>query len=184
MTGNNPIKIVLSGTAGSGKSFVGNMLSEKLDIPFLSMGNFSREYAETHYQMDIVSFQKLCNEKPGIDKLLEDAFVSRCNAVTSAVIDYRLGFHFIPDAFPVLLTVSDKEAIRRVSAGNRTNEDAKTIPERNRQMRERFLKTYMLDFTNPGNYRLVIATDNKAPQAICELILLQFSISVQKPHSG
>jgi cytidylate kinase len=171
MTGSNTLKIVLSGTAGSGKSRTGMMLAEKLKFPFLSMGNFSRSYAETNYGMDIVSFQQLCSTDPGIDDALEKAFIQMCNNEQQAVIDYRLGFYFIPGAFSVLLTVTDHEAIRRVKAGNRLNEDAHTIPERNRKMRERFLKTYGLDFTAPENYTLVVSTDNKSPESICDLIL-------------
>lgn len=170
MTGNNNLKIVLSGTAGSGKSRIGTMLAEKTNVPFLSMGNFSRNYAEKEFGMDILSFQELCNADPSIDVKLEDAFIADCNSIPQAIIDYRLGFHFIPGAFAVLLTVSDEEAIRRVQAGNRVNEDALTIPERNRIMRERFLKNYQLDFTDPENYDLVIATDGKTPDAICNII--------------
>lgn len=169
----NKTKIVLSGAAGSGKSTVGKLLSRTLNWPFLSMGDFSRRFAKENYQLDINAFQDLCKTDPGIDQLLEDSFIHECNAAPCAVIDYRLGFHFVPDALHVFLAVSDKEAIRRVQAAGRVNEDALLIPERNRKMRERFIEYYELDFMEMSNYHLVIATDGKPPEEICRLIQLE-----------
>lgn len=164
------MKIVLSGAAGSGKSTVGKLLSQQLDWPFLSMGDFSRQFAEERYQLDINAFQDLCRTDPGIDKLLEESFIAKCKAIHNAVIDYRLGFHFIPDALHIFLTVSDSEAIRRVKAAGRKNEDALQVPERNRQMRERFVLQYGLDFLDFSNYDLVINTNGKSPEDICQSI--------------
>ncbi|MCU0433539.1 MAG: cytidylate kinase family protein [Bacteroidia bacterium] len=165
-------KIVLSGTAGSGKSTIGKLLSNKLGWPLLSMGDYTRQFAEEKYQLDINAFQELCIANPEIDKQLKESFISKCNELVNAVIDYRLGFHFIPDAFHVFLTVSDSEAIRRVKDAQRKNEDALQIPKRNIQMRERFIKQYNLDFFDLLNYDLVINTDEKRPEDICKLICI------------
>jgi radical S-adenosyl methionine domain-containing protein 2 len=164
-------KVVLSGTAGSGKSTVGKLISETLGWPLFSMGDFARQFAEEKYNLGINEFQLLCNADPEIDKQMEDAFIATCNASSKAVIDYRLGFHFIPDALHVFLTVSDSEAIRRVQAAGRKNEDALLIPQRNQQMRNRFIQQYGLDFLDRQNYDLVISTDEKSPTTVYELVI-------------
>lgn len=164
-------KITLSGLAGSGKSTVGKLLAEKLNCPFLSMGNFSREYALRHYNAGINEFQLICKQQPEIDFELDKAFIERCKKSESAVIDYRLGFHFIPDAFSVFLSVSDEVASKRITLSGRENESPETIRERNRAMRERFLETYKVDFTDLRHYQLVIDTDNLLPDQIANQVI-------------
>jgi adenylate kinase len=42
------MKIILIGIQGSGKSTQGNLLSEKLSLPYLSTGHIFRELAKEH----------------------------------------------------------------------------------------------------------------------------------------
>ena len=49
-------KITLSGFAGTGKSTVGKMIQEKLNFEFISIGNYTRNYAKETYGMTINEF--------------------------------------------------------------------------------------------------------------------------------
>jgi len=45
-------RITLSGFAGTGKSTVGKILANELEFEFISVGDFSREFAEKEYDDD------------------------------------------------------------------------------------------------------------------------------------
>jgi len=174
-------RISLSGLAGSGKSTVGKQLAQILNYEFISVGNFSREFAKEKYGMNINQFQKYCEENPQIDREIDTHFAKHCSQNDNLIIDYRLAYYFIPDAFHVFLKVSEEVACLRLKASN----DAQRVHEfgnqmlnlyqmmkqRNEDMRNRFLKTYQTDFTDVSHYDLVIDTDNLQPNQICNLIL-------------
>lgn len=166
-------KITLSGFAGTGKSTVGKLLANALDFEFISVGNYSRKFALEKFNMTINEFQELVSRKPEIDKAIDSEFQNYCNARNNLVIDYRLGFHFIKDAFHVLLKVSDDEAFKRISHSGRTNEDysLSAINIRNEIMKDRFLNSYGVDFTDESNYRLVLDTSFISPEEVVFRIL-------------
>ncbi|QHI38932.1 Cytidylate kinase [Kordia antarctica] len=169
-------KITLSGFAGSGKSTIGKNLQEALNFEFISVGNFSRKLANEEYKMTINAFQQKCTKNPKLDAEIDKKFQIECNSKDNLVIDYRLGFKFIQNAFHVLLKVSDQEAVSRIKAANRTDEtiSAKAIDTRNENMRTRFLSSYNVDFTNEKNYHLLIDTDSLTPKEITNLIIEEF----------
>lgn len=165
--------ITISGLAGTGKSTVGKLLSEALDYSFVSVGNFSRELAKEDYGMTINEFQVLLSEKPELDNVIDNRFKSYCNSADSLVIDYRLGFHFVKNAFHILLTVSDDIAFNRIASSKRNDEDYSkvAIQKRNKQMKERFIENYGVDFTDATNYDLIIDTSFSSPEEIVTVIL-------------
>jgi predicted cytidylate kinase len=171
-------KITLSGFAGTGKSTIGKILQEKLDYEFISIGNFSRNFAEKEYGLTINQFQEKCKNEPELDKKIDEHFMKYCDSKTKIVVDYRLGFKFVNNAFNVLLKVSDEVAASRIQLANRKNEDTdiNSIKERNNQMKQRFLYIYNVDFTEEKNYHLVIDTDELLPENIADLIIQQFKV--------
>jgi predicted cytidylate kinase len=170
-------KITLSGVAGTGKSTVGKILKQKLDYEFVSVGNFAREYAEKEFGLTINAFQEKCRLDPSLDEMIDRKFKAYCNERSGIIADYRLGFKFIENAFHCLLTVSDPVAATRIQQGQRQGEavDATSIQQRNREMRDRFLEKYGVDFTDTKNYHLVINTDALTPHAVADLIVQAFS---------
>lgn len=169
--------IVLSGKAGSGKSTVGKALAEKLGWAFESVGNYTRAYAMEEYGLGINEFQELCKTNPEIDKRIDNSFVASCNKTTDLVIDWRLGFKFLPDAYSVYLDVPDHVAVQRIQ--NRKDEfkgvdEASVLSimsQRNMAMRTRFLDVYGVDFTAPSNYLLTINTGDLNIAACVDLII-------------
>ncbi|MDO6600636.1 viperin family antiviral radical SAM protein [Tenacibaculum sp. 1_MG-2023] len=172
-------KITLSGFAGTGKSTVGKMIQEHLNFEFISVGNYAREYARQEYGMTINEFQEKCKTEPELDNVIDEKFKKECNSKNSLVIDYRLGFHFIENAFHVLLKVPDKSASKRIRLANRSDEttNEKAIQLRNQTMRDRFKENYGLDFTNDKNYDLVIDTDDLKAHKVADLIIDHFQKS-------
>nr|WP_321227762.1 viperin family antiviral radical SAM protein [uncultured Psychroserpens sp.] len=169
-------KITLSGFAGTGKSTVGKLIEEQLKFEFISVGNYSRAFAMQKYGMTINQFQKHCTNHPELDNIIDDKFKTECNSKDNIVIDYRLGFHFIENAFNVLLKVSDQNASERISLGNRVDEvtSPEAIKQRNEAMKIRFLERYNVDFTNDNNYDLVINTDDLTPKEVSQQIIKHY----------
>ena len=112
-------KITLSGFAGSGKSTIGKNLQEALHFEFISVGNFSRKLAKEEYGMTINEFQQQCKDNPALDAEIDQKFQASCNSRDRLIIDYRLGFKFVQNAFHVLLKVSDAVAANRIQTANR-----------------------------------------------------------------
>jgi len=172
-------QIIISGNAGSGKSTIGMLLSKETGIPFISAGQIIRNKMR-EMKMDIIQFQDFCKNNPNMDIEIDNYMVNYLSKLNSFIADYRLGFHFFPDAFSILLNVSDKIAIDRIK--NRKSEEEKffdlpdeqvliLIQQRNAKMRERFIELYDADYLNEDNYSLLINTDCLTPSDILFKIL-------------
>ena len=169
-------KITLSGEVASGKSTVGKKIAERLEYEFISIGNKTREHVESR-GMTIVEFQNKCIENPELDKEIDLTFSNDCNSLNKLVIDYRLGYHFIKDAFHVFLKISEENATDRLKKAQRKNETHLTIRERNDSFKQQFLSAYNIDYTDENNYDLVLGVTNYAnPDEIVDAIIEGFKL--------
>jgi len=166
-----PSRITISGEVASGKSTVGKLLAERLGYGFTSIGHSTREEAEAR-GMDIVAFQRACLADPEMDKRIDREFAAKCNASNHMVIDYRLGFHFVEQAFHVFLRISGPKAMERLRKAGRTNETHHTLSERNDTFRQQFQQAYGVDHTDPTHYDLVVDLDAlSSPEEVVKAIL-------------
>lgn len=166
-----PNKITISGEVASGKSTIGRLLAENLGFKFMSIGNRTREFAES-IGLDIVQFQKGCLTNNAIDKEIDKQFSDECNAAQNLIIDYRLGFKFITNSYNIFLKISEFEAAERLKKDNRQNETHHTIIERNGIFKNQFLNAYGVDYADEKQYDLVVNVEQfKSPIEITEFIL-------------
>lgn len=166
-----PVKITLSGKVASGKTTIGKLLAKKLNYKFVSIGNKTREFAEKQ-GLDIVSFQNHCLQNPEIDKQIDKTFSKECNEEKNLIIDYRLGFLFIRNAFHIFIKISDEAAIQRLKNANRQKETHHTVKLRNYKFSQQFFEVYGIDYTAEKNYDLIIDADNfSSPDEIADFIL-------------
>lgn len=126
------MKIILIGIQGAGKSTQGNLLSEKLNIPYLSTGHIFREMAKEktssgRYIKETINAGILISDDKTIEIVNE--YLSRP--------EYQKGY--VLDGFPrttaqaetfkekirkvIYLKVSDKEALWRIAGRNDNRED-------------------------------------------------------------
>lgn len=168
-----PAKITLSGCVGSGKTTTGKLLAERLEFSFISIGNKTRELAQSK-GLSIVDFQKLCLTDPEMDRQIDREFSNECNNSEMIVIDYRLGFKFVKNAYHVFLKISEDTATKRIKVANRMAESSETIQERNESFKNQFLNAYGVDYTMPKNYDLIVEAEKfNGPDEIVEYILSQ-----------
>lgn len=173
--------ITISGLPGSGKSTVADHIADKLDWKRFSSGDFMRQMAQEQ-GVTLSRLSKQAEDNPEIDRLI-DAKNKEFTDAKQVVIDSRLAFHFIPDSFSIYLTVESDEAARRIyedekEIRHKVGENHEAIEETEKQMLERidsekkrYQGLYDLDYTNPGNYDLVIDTTDKGiPEIVNEII--------------
>lgn len=118
------MKLILIGIQGSGKSTQGNILSEKLNIPYLSSGHIFREMAKEktplgRYIKETMNAGFLIPDDKTLEIVIE--YLSHPEYETGYILD---GFpRTVPqaEAFPngvekvIYLKVSDKEALWRLA---------------------------------------------------------------------
>ena len=139
------MKIILIGIQGAGKSTQGNLLSKKLNIPYLSTGHIFRELAKGHTPQG-----RYIKETMNAGFLIPDERTLEIVSEYLSRSEYENGY--ILDGFPrtikqaeafengvsavVYLKVSDKEALWRLSyrssdgAGEREDETLSAIRKR------------------------------------------------------
>ena len=166
-----PTRITLSGCVGSGKTTVGKLLASKLQYNFISIGNRTRHFAETK-GLSIVQFQEICLINPEMDKQIDLEFSTECNDSENLIIDYRLGFKFIKNAYHIFLQISEETAIERIMSANRGSETFETISQRNESFKNQFLNAYGVDYTMPKNYDLIVDVEqfNDAKEVVNYII--------------
>ncbi len=135
------MKLILIGIQGSGKSTQGNILSEKLGVPYLSTGHIFRNIAKEHTtlgrQIKLVMNAGLLISDKKTNKIVSE-YLSRK--------EYEKGY--IMDGYPrtpaqakefkngidkvIYLKISDKEALWRISGREAEREDETLIAIRKR----------------------------------------------------
>ncbi|HJQ77015.1 MAG TPA: nucleoside monophosphate kinase [Acidimicrobiia bacterium] len=170
--------ITISGRPGSGKSVVASRVAEALGIQHVSAGDFMREMAAER-GISILQLSRLAEADAEIDAEIDGRTSRLAAAGESFVIDARLGWHFVPESLKVFLDVRpDVAAARIYEAGRgteRENVDLETtrraVEERSGSETERYMEYYGLDYTDPGQYDLVIDTSDLTIDEVIDLIL-------------
>lgn len=136
------MKIVLIGIQGAGKSTQGNLLAEKLKVPYLSTGHIFRELAKEktkigRYIKEVMNAGYLIPDKKTVT--IVDVYLKRPEYKRGYIID---GFprtvaqaEFFKDGADkvIYLEVSDEEALKRLSFRNgegREDETPKAVAKR------------------------------------------------------
>ncbi|OGJ21786.1 MAG: hypothetical protein A2804_03225 [Candidatus Pacebacteria bacterium RIFCSPHIGHO2_01_FULL_46_10] len=135
------LKLILIGIQGAGKSTQGNLLSQKLDIPYLSSGHIFREMAKEKTPLG-----RFLKETMNAGALIPDDKTIEIIEEYLAKPEYAKGY--ILDGFPrttkqaeifsngvdkvIYLKVSDKEALWRISGRMSDREDETLMAIRKR----------------------------------------------------
>lgn len=166
--------ITIAGNNGGGKSSASTGVSNLLGYQKKSTGDFMRKMASER-GITLEELAELAEKDPSIDIALDD-YNREIGKEENIVLDSRLGFHFIPEAFKVFLFCDSKTAAKRVIEDSKNNpnrhnetrqglntieEVAKSLEDRLESERKRYKEMYGIEnHTDPKKFNLVIDTSN------------------------
>lgn len=174
--------LTLTGLPGSGKSTIAKLLSERLHMPWYSMGDLRGKLARER-GMTIDELNTLGETEAFTDQDVDTYQTELGKTQDNFIVDGRLSWHFIPHAFKIFLDIDENEAARRIFGAAReglrkdekpyasVEEVKERVKARVASDQKRYQKYYGLDYLNRSHYNLVIDTTNLTPEKIVERIL-------------
>jgi CMP/dCMP kinase len=168
--------VTLSGDIGGGKSSVARILTAALDFKLISAGALQREIAAS---MGLTTLQ--LNEWSAKDRSVDDKIDSHTKTLGETsdkiIVDSRLAWHFIPDAYKVFLSVDPLVGAARVFEASRSDEFHGSLAEalennRSRTQLEavRYRTLYGIELRDYRNYDLVVDTSFASPDDVAATI--------------
>ncbi len=173
------MKITITGDLGSGKSTIAKILSEELNLKYLSTGAIQREIAR-RYNMTTLELNNLADTNKDIDKEIDDNLRALNTSDRNFVVDSRLGWFFIPSSIKLYFLIDIEVAAKRImNDSTRINETTYTtlhetensIMLRKGSENHRFLKEYGADCSDYKNFDLTINTTELKTITISRFIM-------------
>lgn len=172
------MKITISGKAGSGKSTIARLLSEKLRLRHYSIGDLMRAMA-VEKGLSLLKLNRLAEKDSSIDFELDSRLKELGKTKDDFVVDGRLTAFFIPNAeFRVFLDADDQVRAQRILKDRREHEKSENLEEtmlsikkREESEEKRYQKYYGINYLDKKLYNLAIDTTSLAPDHVVENII-------------
>lgn len=177
--------ISICGDPGSGKTSVTKILSERLGMPWYSMGDLRGKIARDR-GITIDELNRIGETDKSTDTAVDDLQKRMGEEEDGFVIEGRLSWHFIPKSFKVFLHCEPAEAARRIFLQQRNREggrederryasEADVMEEMRKRVESdarRYEKHYGVRLGDMSNFDLVLDTTGHAsPEETAEQIL-------------
>jgi cytidylate kinase len=167
--------ITISGTPGSGKTTVAELLHKKTGVAYIYSGIIFRETAKK-YNMNLEDFGKFCEKNSDIDKELDEKQISilkKGNVILEGRLAGWLAYQNNISSFKIFIDADLNTRVNRII--NRENGDIKKrkkeILERERSEYARYKKYYNISLDDTSIYDLVVNSTDKKPEEIVNIIL-------------
>ena len=169
------VVITISGTPGSGKSTVAELLNKETRIKYIYSGQIFRDLA-VEYNMSLEEFGKYCEENSDVDKKLDERQIEILKK-GDLILEGRLsGWLAYKNKIPSLKIAIDADLdiragriVKRENGGFEKRK--KELIDRQRSEETRYKKYYDIDLKDMSIYDLVIDSGNKTPEEIVDIIL-------------
>ena len=165
--------ITLGGLAGTGTTTLAEVLSEKLDVPYISAGFIFREMAAER-GMTVLEFSEFAEGNDDIDKEIDKRQAEKAKSAENLIVEGRLSAFFVDNADLKLwlITPFDVRSKRIAQREDKSVEVAKDeIITREKSEALRYKEIHNIDISNMDVYDLIINTDSFDPQSISEIII-------------
>lgn len=161
--------ITINGSPGSGKSTVTDRLAKELHYRTIDVGQLRRKAAQEK-GMSLHEFNAWSEAHPSAgDKAFDRQLVATVRRKPRVVISSRTAWHFFPDSFKVLLTVSPRVGAQRTLQNHRERQGElggehslasvmRLHARRVRSDRKRYRVLYGIDFLRKTQYDFVLDT--------------------------
>lgn len=171
--------ITLGGLPGSGKSSTGKKLAALLGYERFSSGDFFRQMAKDR-GISVEEINVQAETDLSIDAAT-DEWVRKQGTRENIIIDSRMAFHWMPEAFNVFLKLDPHTAAERtfnhIKAEGRLSQDAQSVEDVYRKMlkrieseQKRYRELYGIDYTDESNYDLVVDTGPNDLEAVTKIV--------------
>ena len=167
--------ITISGTPGSGKSTVANLLEEKTGLKYIYSGMLFRELAEKH-KMTLEEFGKYCEENSDIDKELDDRqleILKKGDVILEGRLAGWLAYRNNVSAIKVMIDTDIITRAERIVKRENGDENIrkKEIIKREKSEALRYKKYYNIDLKDTSIYDVVVDSADKTPEEIVDIII-------------
>lgn len=169
------MRIVISGTSGSGKSAVAKALAKELGYRHYSMGDFMREIAEEK-GLNLLELGKIAEDNIEVDRQIDER-QKKLNKEDNFVIDSRLGAFFIPESIKIFFDADLKTRAKRIMEDVRETEKnislketIKNMKKREESEKKRYKKYYNIKCYDKTKFNLVIDTTKLSIEKTVEKI--------------
>ncbi|MDO5824178.1 (d)CMP kinase [Methanobrevibacter sp.] len=164
--------ITIGGLAGTGTTTLAEVLSEKLDIPYISAGFIFREMAAER-GMSVLEFSEFAEGNDDIDREIDERQAEKAKSADNLILEGRLSAFFVENADLRiwLMTPFDVRSERIAQREEKSAEVARDeIIIRENSEALRYKEIHNIDIGNMDIYDLIINTDSFNPESISEII--------------
>lgn len=164
--------ITIGGLAGTGTTTAAKVLSEKLDIPFLSTGSIFREMAKER-GMSVLEFSEFAENDNSIDIEIDRRQAELAESSENLIIEGRLSAYFVEADLKLwLITPFDVRAQRIAEREDKTVDLAKEeIIIREESEALRYKEIHDIDISSMDIYDLVINSGSFLPEQIADIVI-------------
>ena len=152
--------ITIGGLAGTGTSTTAKILSQEINIPFISAGDVFRQMAVEN-NMTLLEFSEFAEGNDNIDKALDKRQAEIANNSENLIVEGRISAFFVNADYRIWLKAPDNVRAERISYREDKSLDTvkQEIAERTASERKRYMEIHDIDIDNLDIYDLIINTD-------------------------
>ena len=164
--------ITIGGLAGTGTTTTAELLSEKLNIPYISAGFIFREMA-AEKGMSVLEFSEFAEGNDEIDKEIDRRQAEKAKLADNLIVEGRLSAFFVDNADLKLWLITPFDVrSKRISdrEGKAVDVAKNEIITREKSEALRYKEIHNIDISNMDIYDLIINTDSFDPESISEII--------------
>ena len=169
--------ITIGGLAGTGTTTTAELLSEKLDIPYISAGFVFREMARER-GMSVLEFGEFAEGNDEIDKEIDKRQAELARSSDNLIVEGRLSAYFVEADLKLwLVTPFDVRSQRIAERESKSIDLAREeIVIREESEALRYKDIHNIDIKNMDIYDLIINTGTFDPEKVSEIILTTLKV--------
>ena len=169
--------ITIGGLAGTGTTTLAEVLSERLDIPYISAGFIFREMAAER-GMSVLEFSEFAEGNDDIDKEIDKRQAELAKSADNLIVEGRLSAYFVEADLKLWLVTPFDVRSKRIADRESKSVDvaSEEIIAREKSEALRYMDIHNIDISNMDIYDLIINTDTFNPEEVSEIILTTLKV--------
>jgi len=169
--------ITLGGLAGTGTTTTAELLSEKLDIPYISAGYVFRQMASER-GMSVLEFSEFAEGNDDIDKEIDKRQAELAKSSDNLIVEGRLSAYFVEADLKLWLVTPFDVRSQRIAERESKSVDvaSEEIIVREESEALRYKDIHNIDIKNMDIYDLIINTGTFNPEEVSEIILTTLKV--------